>query len=179
MSVTSPSFREPTLSGIRPLETPSEHIVKKSYHSRDHIHLLDQACWDSDVHKLEMLRSDVLRKLYIYIPPTPNAKRWTRGNRLAVSPIQKEKCFSLSLEVKHRAAPSERGTFNLLSSCLLTLSISVFSALHLNVTRKNTSKTGILLHKLKWMTIGIIAPEVLLFNAWSQWRSARHLTAQF
>ena len=35
------------------------------------------------------------------------------------------------------------------------------------------------MRKLKWVLIGVLAPEVLLLNAWSQWRSARDLLAQF
>lgn len=44
---------------------------------------------------------------------------------------------------------------------------------------KRISNRGLLLRKLKWVLVGVLAPEVLLFNAWSQWRGARDLLAQF
>jgi hypothetical protein len=53
----------------------------------------------------------------------------------------------------------------------------VYTALHLNVPQQGTSKTRLLMRKLKWALIGILAPEVVLFNAWTQWRDAKKLSA--
>jgi hypothetical protein len=47
------------------------------------------------------------------------------------------------------------------------------------VPEKGVGKVHLFLRKLEWALIGILAPEVILFNAWSQWRSAKNLLAKF
>ena len=72
--------------------------------------------------------------------------------------------------------PPGRGTFSLVLSCLLTLILCVWSALHLNVpppgrTRRQTVWTNVI-----WITAGIYTPELVVFTAWRQWSSARILS---
>lgn len=71
---------------------------------------------------------------------------------------------------------SGRGTFSIISSCVLTLSLCVYTALHLNIKARAESIAESLLLKIKWVLIGTLAPEILLFVAWRQWVSARSLT---
>ncbi|KAI4177291.1 MAG: hypothetical protein LQ348_005847 [Seirophora lacunosa] len=70
--------------------------------------------------------------------------------------------------------PNGRGTWSILSSCLITISLCVWSAVHLNVPqhRKTSSQH---LRKFKWLAIGLIAPEVVAFVAWQQRYEARRL----
>lgn len=82
--------------------------------------------------------------------------------------------------------PQTRGTFSLLSSCLITLSLSVWTAVHLNVTveqlpheklsffRRLNSRPAV--RRLKWMLMGLLAPELVVYTAWQQWSSAREMT---
>ncbi|KAK3366188.1 hypothetical protein B0T24DRAFT_670298 [Lasiosphaeria ovina] len=115
--------------------------------------------------------------------------------------------------------PDTRGTFRLVVSCLATLSLCVYTALHLNVlpgrpespAKSNTrppteASTNTLFARLKralniksrphlaevkslrapfsttfvaktkWVLLGMFAPELVVYTAWSQWRTARKLT---
>ncbi|KAI5456518.1 hypothetical protein BGZ63DRAFT_428640 [Mariannaea sp. PMI_226] len=70
-----------------------------------------------------------------------------------------------------------RGTLTILWSCFLTLTACIFTALHLNVPA-NTKKLPMLREKLKWVVIGLIAPEVVLYLASSQFMDARRLARE-
>ncbi|KAI1627818.1 hypothetical protein EDD37DRAFT_277949 [Exophiala viscosa] len=70
--------------------------------------------------------------------------------------------------------PNVRGTFELLRSCLITLSLCVYAAVHLNVPC-TTDKSKLLAAQVKWILCGMFAPELVVFTAWSQWISAREL----
>ena len=71
--------------------------------------------------------------------------------------------------------PDERGTFTILSSCLLTLTLCVYTAVHLNVRPKENGETQSWLEMSKWVVFGILAPELLVFIAWRQYASAMNL----
>lgn len=75
------------------------------------------------------------------------------------------------------ASPEIRGTATILWSCILTLIACIFTALHLNVP-SNTRKWPMLQEKLKWVLIGLIAPEVVLYLASSQFLDARRLSRE-
>jgi hypothetical protein len=68
--------------------------------------------------------------------------------------------------------PTTRGTSNILQSCLITTSLCVWTALHLNLKEQNDPtflrisyqtwrKTG-------WLIIGLLAPEMVVYTAWYQ-----------
>ncbi|KAH0547593.1 hypothetical protein FGG08_000318 [Glutinoglossum americanum] len=69
--------------------------------------------------------------------------------------------------------PDGRGTIGLVWSCLTTLFICVWAALHNNVPSKNDSDFTFFFRKLKWTFVSIIAPEMVTAGAFLQWRSAR------
>ena len=71
--------------------------------------------------------------------------------------------------------PDGRGTLGLLFSCLLTLVLCVWSALHLNVPKQKDFGRELPLYA-RWIFTGIFAPELVAFTAWRQWRSAKLLT---
>lgn len=76
--------------------------------------------------------------------------------------------------------PNERGSFRLIIGCLITLSLCVWSAIHLNVPRRaeTTGKKHWLwyaLERTKWVSIGVLAPELVVYTAGRQWTSARLL----
>lgn len=70
--------------------------------------------------------------------------------------------------------PSGRGTENVLYSCFNTLFLCAWTAFHPNIKFVD-SKFWALLHRLRWMFIAILLPEVVLYSAWSQWWAARDL----
>ncbi|KAK3370430.1 hypothetical protein B0H63DRAFT_552440 [Podospora didyma] len=73
--------------------------------------------------------------------------------------------------------PELRGTTSILWSCIVTLTACLYTALHLNVpTRRGPLRT--LLYKGKWVLFGLIAPEIVLYLAISQFLEARNLAKQ-
>jgi hypothetical protein len=78
--------------------------------------------------------------------------------------------------------PRGRGTWGILSTCLLTLGLCVWTALHLNIPKKKG--TGIIEYlrflrsKLLWVLVGFFAPEVMVYMAWGQWLNARAITRE-
>ena len=56
--------------------------------------------------------------------------------------------------------PDGRGTWKIIYSCLTTLTLCVFTALHLNVGPEREPTYRWWMRKLKWVLIGIISPEV-------------------
>ena len=73
--------------------------------------------------------------------------------------------------------PSGRGTVGLILSCVVTLSLCVWTAIHMNVD-PSRNKWRRFLNKLVWVLLGILAPEFVLWRACSQWLSARELCKQ-
>ena len=70
--------------------------------------------------------------------------------------------------------PDFRGTFNILSTCLSTLFICVWSAVHDDIP---TGLQGFkpTLRRLKWLVVGLFAPELLLYLSFQQWWAAKEL----
>lgn len=71
--------------------------------------------------------------------------------------------------------PETRGTWDLIQTCVLTLGICVYSALHLNVFHRQSAWWGRWLIRCKWMVVALLAPEFIVFNAWSQRRQASRI----
>ncbi len=69
--------------------------------------------------------------------------------------------------------PDGRGTVTLVSSCVLTLTICVYSAMHLNVPPHGESTFQFWLRNIKWGLLGIFGPELVIFIAWKQYLSAK------
>ncbi|KAK4206521.1 hypothetical protein QBC37DRAFT_458824 [Rhypophila decipiens] len=64
--------------------------------------------------------------------------------------------------------PDGRGSFSILKSCVITLVLCVYTALHLNVPPANSTKIFLIWRKTKWILIGLFAPEIVVFVAWAQ-----------
>ena len=77
--------------------------------------------------------------------------------------------------ISWKPEPTFRGTFSIFTSCLSTLTICVWSALHLDV-QKGKSRKMRYLTKAGWLLIGILCPELLLITAFNQLVEAIHLT---
>lgn len=67
---------------------------------------------------------------------------------------------------------SVRGTWDLIQTCIITLSLCVYTALHLNVFHRECPWWARCLIRLKWTLIALLAPEFVVFNAWFQRRQA-------
>lgn len=73
------------------------------------------------------------------------------------------------------ADPPQRGTFSIITSCILTMGLCIWSALHLNIPSKGQGTVQFWLQNVKWMLVGLLAPELVIFAAWRQYISARTL----
>ncbi|KAF4459223.1 hypothetical protein FALBO_14025 [Fusarium albosuccineum] len=73
--------------------------------------------------------------------------------------------------------PNFRGTLDILQSCILTLVACIYTALHLDVPTK-TSAGKVLLYKLKWVTITLLAPEIAIYMAADQLQQAWSLKSK-
>lgn len=71
--------------------------------------------------------------------------------------------------------PLVRGTYSILSSCLITMSLCIWTSLHLNLPahkKEHLQKY----RKLGWMILGLLAPELVVWNAREQRRRANGIT---
>jgi hypothetical protein len=71
--------------------------------------------------------------------------------------------------------PNGRGTSGLVVSCVLTLGLCVWSALHLNIPPKDEHKRSYWMRNIRWILLGVFIPELVILSAWRQWASAREL----
>ena len=78
--------------------------------------------------------------------------------------------------VQYVSDPNGRGTFSLIISCVLTLTLCVWSALHLNVPSNSQTALASLMTQIRWIITGVYAPELVVFTAWRQWSSAKLLS---
>lgn len=70
--------------------------------------------------------------------------------------------------------PELRGTYGILSSCVLTIALCVWTAVHLNIQEHNKSKAQIW-RKIWWLVLGLFAPELIAWAAFEQHQEARTL----
>jgi hypothetical protein len=71
--------------------------------------------------------------------------------------------------------PNVRGTWDLILSCVLTLTICVWSALHLNVPCENSELKDRNKRRARWILLGIFAPELVVSTAFAQYLTASWL----
>lgn len=84
-------------------------------------------------------------------------------------------------QLRTETAPSwvadadNRGTWNLLYSCVFTLALCVWTAIHLNVPAAGESRHRQFFRKAQWVIAAIFAPELAVYTAWQQWSWARQI----
>ena len=67
--------------------------------------------------------------------------------------------------VHWKDSPTARGTFDILSSCIITLVLCVWTAVHLNVAPPE-KYWRFLLRKTGWLLLALLAPEMVAYTAW-------------
>lgn len=77
------------------------------------------------------------------------------------------------------SAPNFRGTWDLIVSCVLTLTICVWSALHLNVPTEGSTLKQRNLRRTRWILLGIFAPELVVSTAFAQFLTAKWLSTSY
>jgi hypothetical protein len=71
--------------------------------------------------------------------------------------------------------PRHRGTYSVLSTCLVTMSLCIWTAVHLNLPEHKKEQRQPW-RKLGWLVMGLLAPEIVAWNAWQQRRQVKRLT---
>lgn len=71
--------------------------------------------------------------------------------------------------------PNGRGTAGLVTSCILTLGLCAWSALHLNIQPKGETQRQYWSRNVRWVLLGVFIPELVILAAWRQWASCREL----
>jgi hypothetical protein len=94
-----------------------------------------------------------------------------RATPLPVTPTRSEPEYT-----SWHSQPRERGSFGLILNCLITLSLCVWTAIHLNVPARRPQGSNYALRRVRWVFLGLLAPELAVYAAWRQWSSARILT---
>ena len=74
--------------------------------------------------------------------------------------------------------PDRRGTSGILTSCIGTMLLCVWTALHLNLPHPSSVKqrwynNSQQWRKVRWLFLGWLAPELVVYTAWFQHREAR------
>ncbi|CAG5184804.1 uncharacterized protein ALTATR162_LOCUS11090 [Alternaria atra] len=69
--------------------------------------------------------------------------------------------------------PDERGTLDIVWTCVSTLFICLWSMLHLNIPSQKDTFWNIFWRKARWLLLGVLAPEVPMLFAAGQWASAK------
>ena len=59
------------------------------------------------------------------------------------------------------AEPDYRGTFSILSTCIVTLVLCVWTAIHLNVPGHQEGAVRLYVRKCGWMLLGLLIPELV------------------
>ena len=70
--------------------------------------------------------------------------------------------------------PNVRGTWSILSSCIITICLCVWTAVHLNIPEHHRTKAQ-LWRKIKWLVLGLVAPEMVAYVAWHQRQEAKKI----
>lgn len=81
---------------------------------------------------------------------------------------------SSNVTVKWEPEPQLRGTFTILSTCIITLALCVWNSVHLNLPAvgKKSKGRG---RRIAWIFLGLFAPEVLIFTAQIQRSKAKKI----
>jgi len=77
--------------------------------------------------------------------------------------------------------PGNRGTYGLLSSCVITMVLCVWTAVHLNIPEIDEPEIRFLpgwqtCRKIWWLFLGLFAPELVSLAAFEQYRAAQRLS---
>ncbi|CAG8607088.1 5019_t:CDS:1, partial [Scutellospora calospora] len=78
-------------------------------------------------------------------------------------------------EAKWHAEPKIRGTSSILSSCLITMFLCTWTTIHLNLPEHKKESRQVY-RKILWLVIGLLAPELVVWNAWEQRSQMKALT---
>lgn len=71
-------------------------------------------------------------------------------------------------------SPNTRGTADIIWPCVSTITLCLYTMLHLNIPAKDDSATTQCLRKLRWLVLSLLAPELPMLFAFAQRASAKN-----
>ena len=74
-------------------------------------------------------------------------------------------------------SPSQRGTIDIIWSCITTLAICCWVMLHLNVPAKDDDIWTLFGRRTRWLMFALLSPELVMLFACGQWASAQRSVA--
>ena len=74
-------------------------------------------------------------------------------------------------------SPNQRGTIDIIWSCVTTLAICCWVMLHLNVPAKTDNLWALFLRRARWLMLALLSPELVMLFACGQWASAQRSVA--
>ena len=75
--------------------------------------------------------------------------------------------FGNGTDVVHwKSSPNSRGTFDILTTCIITMLLCVWTAVHLNVSPPEEGFWKPKLRKAGWLILALLAPEMIAYSAW-------------
>ncbi|RPB06329.1 hypothetical protein P167DRAFT_497821 [Morchella conica CCBAS932] len=77
-------------------------------------------------------------------------------------------------EPSYVRSPMGRGTMDLMFTCVITLSLCVWTAIHPNIEARDTYMAR-LRRKALYVVLGLFSPEIVMSQAFHEWREARNL----
>jgi hypothetical protein len=77
-----------------------------------------------------------------------------------------------------RPSPNERGTIDLIWSCLLVIFTAVWTVIHLNLPAKNDGLRTVLVRQMRWIIFAILAPDMVTLYSGAHWVSAKRSVLQ-
>ena len=90
-------------------------------------------------------------------------------------PVNNTTALNTEIVTAWVSSASQRGTGDILYSCTITITLCIFTVLHLNIPAHGERPWKKYLRKVRWMFITLIAPEVVLYTAFTQFQQARTL----
>ncbi|KAK3351893.1 hypothetical protein B0H65DRAFT_421390, partial [Neurospora tetraspora] len=74
--------------------------------------------------------------------------------------------------------PDLRGTFSILSTCIVTLVLCVWTAIHLNAPEHKEGAIKLYMRKCGWMLLGLLIPELIAYTTFQQYQQARNIARE-
>lgn len=71
------------------------------------------------------------------------------------------------------SSPDTRGTMDIIWPCLTAISLVLWTMLHLNIPASSDSDRTLAFRRLRWLLLGLLAPELIMMFAFAQLTSAQ------
>ncbi|KAI9866612.1 MAG: hypothetical protein M1813_001164 [Trichoglossum hirsutum] len=126
--------------------------------------------------RLWQLQALLILTLFAIICPAQNGHSDAQSGIKCENNVQ----YFSSIRIKQWVdQPNFRGTFDILWTCLVTVFISTYTMLCLNVPAPKDNFAKLFGRRLLWMGLGILGPEFPLTYAAGQWSRAKHSVEAF